>query len=248
MDNLIAVWGNSGAGKSLVSCAVANALTKKGDNVIVLCTDKLTPMFQVYLPMEIVLPEQSLGRLLSGEISEERLRHTIHIHPKNDHLGFMALTSGENGLQYQVNWSTDNIYKLVAFLFEKGFAEYIIFDCTSDVLSDGGTLFALGQAQCVLELFSPDTRSVSFSQSQMSILQGGNFNLKHIKIINNAYEYSPAVQMQKDYDIEFLLPHSRDVYGKFVGGGLIKDFSDEAGKKFEKVVEEILKRIVKANG
>lgn len=249
MRNVIAVWGNSGAGKSLVSCALANALTAKGKSVIVLSTDKLAPMLPVFLPMLEAAPEQSLGRLLSGTISEERLRNVIHIHPKNSNLGFMSLSGGENGLNYQVGWSADTLQQLTQLLFSRDLVDYLLFDCTPDVLNDSATLFALSKADRVVQVLSPDTRGISFIRSQMTILRGGSFNTEHITVLNNAHEYSPTRQLQKDYGMRYVLPHSRAAYSKFVGGELVKGLSGEVvGKQFEKTIKEIGREATNTNG
>jgi|GEM_PF-5171944 len=244
MKDIIAVWGNTGAGKSLVSCALANALTAKGNNVIVINLDKLTPMFPVYHPFEEEKPEYSLGRLLSAPVTEDRLRYTIHIHPHNDHLAFMALLSTENGLSYQASWQTDTIHQLVQLLFTRDYADYVLFDCTSDVLSDNATLYALKNARQVVRVLSPDTRGITFSNVQMPIVQNGGMNTNHIVVLNNVFDYTPSAQIQKDYGFEHILPHCRDAYSKYIGGQLLKGLSDADGVQFSDTIQKIYQQVV----
>jgi len=247
VKDIIAVWGNAGAGKSLVACALANALTAKGNNVIVISADKQTPMFPVYLPFMEEKPEYSLGRLLTMPVTEDRLRHTIHIHSQNDHLAFMTLLSTENGLSYQANWQMDYIHQLVQLLLTREYADYVLFDCTTDVLSDNVTLYALKNANKVIRVLSPDTCGLSFSNAQMPILQNGGFNSEHIVVLNNVLEYSPSAQIQKDYGFEHVLPHCRDAYSKFIGGQLIKGLSGVDGTQFEDTLKQIYQQVVTSN-
>ena len=241
----LAVWGNNGAGKSVISCAVANRLTKLGHNVIVIGADRVAPMFPVYLPLEEEKSEYSLGKLLSGAIQEDRLRHTVQVHPQNNHLGFMALTSGENGLTYQTGWQTNTVRMLVHFFEERKLADAIVFDCTPDVLGDAVALYALEVADAVLQVLSPDVRGVSFLHAQIPIIRGGAFCQNHIAILNNTYDYSPVKQFQEDYEISYVLPHSRGVYTKFCGGELLQGFGDSAGVTFAQITKQIAKRVVK---
>ena len=49
-SRLTTVWGNPGAGKSLVSLDLAHRLTAMKQSVILISASKLTPMARVFLP------------------------------------------------------------------------------------------------------------------------------------------------------------------------------------------------------
>lgn len=243
MNNLIAIWGNAGAGKSLLSCALGGALTKGGKNVIVLSADKLTPMLGVFFPFMESTKEHSLGALLSGGVFTEQLVKKIQIHKDNRNLGFMALSRGENNLAYQTNWNMDFIHQLVDLLFKEGFADYLVIDCTPDIFADNMTLYALQNARHVIRVLSPDSRGLAFLDAQLPILRGGAFGEEHITVLSNAYAYSPAKQMQKDYGFDYILPHCKDAYGAFIGGKLIKNLWNKDGVVFTKALKELEERV-----
>lgn len=244
-NKLIAVWGSSGSGKSLVSCAVANALTTKNHNVIVISADKSTPMLNVYLPFLDCKKENSVAQFLSSVVIESGFKTRLHIHEKNGNLGFMALSTGENGLTHQAPWSMSSIDQLVNLLFEKEYADYIVFDCTGDVLTDNLTLYALENADVTLRVISPDSRGISFLNSQIPILSGGNFHLeRHILILNNCYTYSPASQISLDYGFDIIIPHCKDAYTKYTSGLPIGGLYNHDGVIFEKAIQKIKEGIV----
>lgn len=241
----LAVWGNSGAGKSLVTCALADALTAKGGNVIVLSADTVTPMLPVLLPFSESGAAGSAGRLLTGPVSEERVKPAVHIHPQNNHLGFLALIGGENGLDFQAGWQTESVRQLARFFAERELADYLVFDCSSDLLRDVTTLYALEKAAAVFEVISPDARGPAFLEAQLPILSRGSFCRNRVGILNNVFPYSPVEQLQADYDFPFVLPHSRGVYTKYCGGELLRGFDDAQGIAFQKTIRTLYERVVK---
>lgn len=241
MGKIIAVWGNNGSGKSLISCALGNALTAKNTNVIILSSDKLTPMLNVFLPFLEAKPNSSLGIPLSDGIIN--LQGKIHVHNDNGCLGFMSLSPGENGLTYQTNWSANVIRNLLETLNAGEFAQYIVIDCTSNPLDDSLTLYALEHADTVINVLSPDTRGISFLQSQLPILRSGNFRVdEYITILNNCYAYSPASQIAQDYGCQYILPHAKDAYTRYIGGQLIKNLYEDTGVDFERAINMLTER------
>lgn len=172
-NKIFAVWGNSGAGKSLLSCAIANKLTRKEHSVIVTSSDKVTPMMRSYMPMLEDKADNSLGKLLSGYITADSLKGKVQLHPRNNNMGFLSLGSFDNGLVFQESWSTEVFAKLVGLTFQ--LCDYLLFDCSCDLFSDAGTLFALERAEAVVRVTSPDNRGISFLESQAPVLRGGDF-------------------------------------------------------------------------
>lgn len=242
---VIAVWGNAGAGKSMLSCALANQLTRKNHSAIVISTDKLTPMFASYLPLLADKQEYSLGRFLTGQTSVSALRGKIQVHPNNSNLGFMSLGAFDNSLIFQGNWRMEAIGQLTDIVLQNQLADYCIFDCGCDLFADNATLFALENAQAVIRVSSPDNRSISFYEAQAPIMRGGNFLCdQHISVLNNAYANSPVEQMRKDWNFEFVFPHSLSAYSKMVAGQLVQKLDGQEGYEFETELKRLSERVV----
>ncbi|MEG0853596.1 MAG: hypothetical protein RSF82_06970 [Angelakisella sp.] len=249
-NKIIAVWGNNGSGKSLLSCAIANKLAAKDSAVIVISTSKQSPMFRSYLPMNEENPEYSLGKLLTGTVTLSTLKNKINIHPSNSNLGFMSLVQGDNSLVYQSNWKLETLQQMVDLITQQELATYIIFDCgCEDIFADNGTLYALENADAIVRVASPDNRSISFFEAAEPVMRGGNFRFgSHLMVINNAYEYSPVIQMVKDYGYSFVIPHSSSAYKHFVAGQLIEKLDSYDGYAFELELKKLVEGLVSMLG
>lgn len=249
MANIFAVWGNSGSGKSLISCAIADRLTGKEHSVIVISTDKVTPMMRTYLPMYEDSADNSIGKLLSGSITADSLKGKIQLHPQNNNIGFMSLGSYDNGLIFQESWSAEVFSKLTAVIFQLQLCDYLLFDCSPDIFADAGMLFALERAQAVVRVMSPDNRGISFAEAQAPVLRGGDFRYdEHIMVLNNFYPYSPVGQLNKDWHYNYNIPHCPSAHDKYLSGSLIHRLRDESGYLFEDAITKITESMVKSIG
>lgn len=243
-SRLTAVWGNPGAGKSLVSLALAHRLTTMKQSVILISASKLTPMARVFLPFLEEKPEHSLAKLLTGGITPATLRQKIRLHPKNENLGIMTLISADNALQYQGSWDRAVISELYYTIRERELADHILIDCASDLFGDNMTYWALETADRLLCVLSPDNRGVAFHLSQEPVLRSGSFQTEdRIRVLNNAYDYSPAKQVAKDLEIRYVLPHCPEVYGKYLAGDPILRLYGKAGHRFEDGIRALVKEV-----
>ena len=55
----------------------------------------------------------------------------------------MALAPQENSLSYQLAWSRQALTDLLHLLERESIADCVVFDCTSDLLTDNATLLSL---------------------------------------------------------------------------------------------------------
>lgn len=242
--HLTTVWGNPGAGKSLVSLALAHRLTAMKQSVILISASKLTPMARVFLPFLEEKPEHSLAKLLTDGITPAAMRQKIRLHPKNENLGFMTLISADKTLQYQGSWDRAAISELYYTLKDRELADHIIIDCASDLFGDNMTYWALETAEHLLCVLSPDNRGIAFYLSQDPVLRSGSFQTEEwITVLNNTYDYSPAKQVAKDLGAQYILPHCPEAYGKYLTGDPILRLYGRAGHRFEEEIKKLAKEV-----
>ena len=242
MNNLIAISGNSGSGKSLVSCAISNEITRKyKKSVIVINPNKVTPMLPVYLPLQTFERNNSLGDLFFNGISYQNLKGKLHIHSKNSNLAFMGYISTDNILRYNSDISKDEISKLLNLLSdgsENAFCDYIIVDCNSDVTGCNLSLFAINNAFANIKVISPDNNGVSYLTSQEQFIQSPG--AKNITVLNNCYDYSPVDVLKKELNINITLPHCKSAYEHYLSGGNFHFNFNETSKEFTSSIEKII--------
>lgn len=246
MVKTIAVFGNGGAGKTTVSLAVAAELTKHEKNVLILSPDKTIPGIPVYLPkLQDLQPKHSLGVLFSAPVTEESLKNKIHLHPRNDRLSFMGLISGETTLTYD-DFEKDKFVELKNTLDKTPF-DYLIVDCTSNLMTDYISLIAVEMSETVIRVLSPDISGIEFSKSTDK-WQGGGINFKpeeQIKIINKSSDDVPIAEMSDIISPDYILPESFEVKNKVIAGDTVSDFDFKYGVSFGEKIKDIVTHILK---
>lgn len=240
----IAVWGSSGAGKTLTSLAIATELAAHKQNVVVINTDTTTPALPVYLPRKTELDaNSSVGTLLSQRtIDMIALNSKIHIHPHSDRIGFMGLVSGETPLTYSA-FEREKMLELLGVFAATDF-DYVIFDCLSNTTNDELSFLALEVSDHVVRVFSPDVKGIEFCKSQDNWLRGaGSIDVdKHIRVCSGAKKrVSPIDQVRAVYSFDYLLPYSPEAESKFIAGELIKGFNETSGIDFKKAINRLVK-------
>lgn len=244
---MIASWGNAGAGKSTVALALAAKLAASNKNVVIISTDAETPALPMYLPFtEKLTLNNSIGELLSMSFfSYDNLKDKIHLHPKSPRIGFMGLVSGENQMNYKA-FERNSILEFLRILHDSPF-EYIIFDCKSNAMVDGLTLYALEAANFVLRIVTPDVRGYEFQKSQLAWLKNYDYAdvARHIKVASPVFKTTPIKQAELSFNgFDFVLPFSSGVYDKFSAGELLSGFTETDGIKFESEIKKLTRRIM----
>lgn len=216
---MIAVWGASGSGKSTVSLAIAHYITNEmKKNTILISADRTSPMFSTFLPTKEFKREYSLGAFLDGSINKENLKYKIHRHEKNKYLAFMSMGEEDSFQRYTNNWSINKIKSMTELLSE--YADYIVLDITSNFIVDNFSLFALEYSDVVIDVYNADNKSTSFFETYGSILQqdGRFLKVKHIKLLNNYFEYSGHINYMADFNIKYAMANCQQIYERYISG------------------------------
>lgn len=240
---IIAVWGVPGGGKSLVSLAIAHYITNEmKKNTILISADRTSPMFSTFLPTKEYSKNNSLGVFLDNSITKENLTGKIHRQEKNKFLAFMSMGDGDSFQRYTNSWPVNKLKEMMYLLSE--YADYLILDLTSNFIVDNFSLFGIEYADLIVDVFTADNKSTSFFNTYKTLLyQDSRYSKqKHIKLLNNYYEYSGYREYMKDFEIEYGIPNCRQLYEGFITA------SDNmlAGKsKMMSEIKEVIKNILK---
>lgn len=225
---VIASWGSSGAGKTTVALALAAQFAKLKKDTLVICSESRTPALPVYLPASDFGAQNSLGAVLEStdRFTESILKDKIHKHPKNDHLYFMGLASGEiASITYKAP-ERSAVINLLHVLKDSPFS-YVIVDCDSNPIYDSLTLCALETADVVLRTSSADVKGFEFLKSQLAWLGSSDaFEIdRHIKIANAVDDTTPIKEASALFgSFNYVLPQAREVKNKMAAGELLYGF------------------------
>lgn len=251
MSKFISVWGSPGSGKTTISLAVAWELVRLKQNVLIINTDNTVPNLPVYLPKIKSSGDGqfSIGSMLENSMqTQDVLKGKIHLHPKSNNLGFMALESGETPLSYKA-FEKNKMFSLIKLLQAQPI-DYIIADCQSNVMYNAFSLLALENADVVIRALTPDVKGVEFNKSQCSWLsQSININMaRQIKVASPCRGYSAVEEAGAVVGgFDFILPDNNETYIALSSGSPLGECASAVGKDFDAAIKKICERILQSN-
>ena len=133
-NQMLAVWGSPGSGKTTVAVKLAARLAMQKRDVALLLCDMNTPMLPCICPPGELEEEHSLGSILAAtHVSESLVRHNCITHKRFRHLTLLGMRKGENEYTYPP-YERTQAEELLQCL--RGIAPYIIIDCGSYIAND----------------------------------------------------------------------------------------------------------------
>ena len=241
MAKIIAVIGSPGSGKTTVTLKLAQELycaTTNGAVIYVspsLKVPALGVLFPNYTPDSIF----SLGKMLDKTdiYEEDVLNHLVTVKAMKN-FGCLVYKAGEN--KYSYPDLTDDKVKALFDVLHK-MVGYVFVDCTEEE-NDLISQYALGMADEVIMVISPDIKSMVYLSSNESIL--GNHADRALRVLNvNEHElYSPIDDVRTNVkNIAFILPYSNQIRSQHLDGLLYDRAKD---KKYRTEISKIINRIM----
>ncbi len=239
-NNLIAVGGSIGAGKTLTSMKIAKVLAEKKTNVILVLCDVVTPSLPLLLPS--AADTKSLGDLLS--LSTLNQIHVYqHCVAAGGYLSLLGYQLGETEISYP-EYDKKRAKELLSLLQIS--ADYVIIDCSSHVLSNILTGVALEAADTVFKVINPDLKSAVHIQSQKTFFKEARFRYdKQINVMNNIYpEQDTAAYSECIGPVSYFLPHLPSLKEQYDSGKLNENLIGRDAKKYEPVINRLVSEVI----
>lgn len=241
MAKIIAVIGSPGSGKTTVTLKLAQELYCATTNGVViylspsLKVPALGVLFPNYTPDSIF----SLGKMLDKTdiYEDDVLNHLVTVKAMKN-FGCLGYKAGEN--KYSYPDLTDDKVKALFDVLHK-MVGYVFVDCTEEE-NDLISQYALGMADEVIMVISPDLKSMVYLSSNESIL--GNHADRALRVLNvNEHElYSPIDDVRTNVkNIAFILPYSNQIRSQHLDGLLYDRAKD---KKYRTEISKIINRIM----
>ncbi|WP_444643138.1 hypothetical protein ACRQU7_01285 [Caproiciproducens sp. R1] len=221
MSKIIAVWGNSGSGKSVFCCILSKALTRSKQKAIIINADSSVPMLPVWLPEEIIETSSSVGQVLSSlDIDTALVASHVTVLKAYPFIGLMGYATGENPLTYpelQYEKAKQLIYAAAKLV------DFVILDCSSS-MTNLFTPAAIEVADHVIRILTPDLRGVHYLKAHQPLLQDARFRFdSHMTFAGVARPFHAIEEM--DHLIggfDGLLPYSKEIDRCATCGGMFK--------------------------
>ena len=240
---VLAVWGSPGSGKTTVSVKLAEHLTKKGNNVLLVFNDMITPPIPYVMAPSDLMGEKSLGSILAASrITEDLIKRNCVFYRRNKYLSIVGMQKGENVYTYPP--FDERLATEFLFAAEE-VAPFVIIDCTSDLTSDLLSKAALMNADYVLRLVNCDLKSISYLSSQLPLLVDEKWDVeKQVKVASNVKPNEGAGSMESVLGkVSYRIPHCAEVEGQFLEGELIHELNLKGSRPFRAEIERISKEV-----
>lgn len=238
---MIAVIGSPGSGKTTVTLKLAQELYCATTNgaVIYLSPSLKVPAIGVLFPNYTPDSIFSLGEMLDKTdiYEEDILNHLVTVKSMNN-FGCLGYKAGENRFSFPV-LTEDKVKSLFDVLHKM--AGYVFIDCTEEE-NDLISQYALGVADEVILVLSPDLKSMVYLSSNESVL--GSHADRAVRVLNvNENELYPPVDDVKSNvrNISFVLPYSKQIRGQHLDGLLYERAKD---KKYRSELSKIVNTIM----
>lgn len=241
MAKIIAVIGSPGSGKTTVTLKLAQELycaTTSGA-VIHLSPSLRIPALGVLFPNYTPDSIFSLGTMVDKTdiYEEDILNHLVTVKAMKN-FGCLGYKAGENKNSFAT--LTDDKVKALFDVLHK-MVGYVFVDCT-DEEDDLISQYALGMADEVIMVLSPDLKSMVYLASNETLL--GHHAERAIRVLNiNENElYSPIDDVRTNVkNIAYILPYSKQIRGQHLDGLLYERAKD---KKYRTEISKIINRIM----
>lgn len=204
---LVLLWGSPSSGKTVTALKLAQALTAKRKNVLILCSDALCPSIASICPQQ-ANDQPSLGELLSlPTVSQDDvLRYSLPV-KSNPHLAFLGYKKGDHPFSYP-NYSHERVSDVLTLA--RHTADIVLVDGASYFANQLLTTAALERADLVLRFHTADLKSMMFYDSYLPLLSDSRF--KQAKTLSLLSNVKPG-QDSRTYrqvvgDISVELPHA----------------------------------------
>lgn len=210
MSKIIAVWGNSGSGKSVFCCILAKALTRSKQKAIIINADSDLPMLPVWLPDEIIETSASIGQVLSSlEIDTALVARHVTVLKSYPFIGLMGYATGENPLSYPEH-KFEKIKELIYATAK--LVDYVILDCNSS-MTNLFTPASIESADHIIRILTPDLRGVHYLKAHQPLLQDARFRLgSHMTFAGVARPFHAIDEMDNLIGgFTGLLPYSKEI-------------------------------------
>lgn len=227
----IAVWGNSGGGKSTLAVKLA-AVMSKSNNVILIDTNYITPQLQIWYPNVDIKSECSLSNILDNDIKADTVGRKMYM--ASDNMGVLGYVKDEIAIN-NVPKREDTAGELLKAA--ERMADVVIIDCQSNVTQDILSFVGVTNADVRILTVTPDLRGAAWYRSNVSMIENAASFARQLKIYSQLRRYAPVEEIENVIGKgDYYIPYDDNVYLGMLRGELGKA---EIGGDYIKTIKKV---------
>lgn len=186
-NQIIAIWGSPGSGKTTLAIKIAEYLSEQNLNTIIVHDDVVCPVIPTIGTNLKRQEEKSLGKVLFGNVDQGTIKENLVTLEKNNYVALLGYGKGENYKSYP-GYVEEIVIDLLMQL--RHMADYIIIDCSSYIKDNIFTDTVLQRADKVISLSTADLKGRSYFNSTLPLLIDDKYNIKrHLSVISNIKDF-----------------------------------------------------------
>jgi MinD-like ATPase involved in chromosome partitioning or flagellar assembly len=240
-NKVIAVWGNAGSGKSVISGMLARYFAEDGKKVIIMSFDLTTPMMPIWMPQDRIEQNESLGvALTKRKITIESFAKRVQLYKPYPNIGFLAYVQEDCFMNYHLDY-----YKVIESIkVVRELCDVLILDCVP-YSSDFSLAASLEMCDISLCVLTPDLKGVSFYKSSKKLFIAEKFKrCKRYKILNKAKDFDATKEIGNAVKgVDYIYPYIADIEHGFFSGDAVKTlrFSPDIENAFKQMFKDLWK-------
>jgi len=241
-DNVLAVMGNPGSGKTTTAVKLALSLAAQKKNVILVFCDPFTPVIPAILPADTV-HDTSIGSLLTAPgLTQTQILNACVPIKESEYISLLGYCGGES-LTHYPKITRDKVVEF--FVMLRHLADYIIIDCASVFEADPTSIIAIEMSDAVLKIGTANLKGISYFQTHSPMLADSRFRKEtHKTVIGNLKVGQDWEAVSGQYGgVEYILPYVAELEQQdnelSLFCSLIQPESDAYRKTISSILQEI---------
>ncbi|GLC79378.1 zeta toxin family protein [Lacrimispora brassicae] len=241
-DNVLAVMGSPGSGKTTTAVKLALSLAAQKKNVILVFCDPFTPVIPAILPADTV-HDTSIGSLLTAPgLTQTQILNACVPIKESEYISLLGYCGGES-LTHYPKITRDKVVEF--FVMLRHLADYIIIDCASVFEADPTSIIAIEMSDAVLKMGTANLKGISYFQTHSPMLADSRFRKEtHKTAIGNLKVGQDWEAVSGQYGgVEYILPYVAELEQQdnelSLFCSLIQPESDAYRKAISSILQEI---------
>ncbi|GLB31596.1 ATPase AAA [Lacrimispora amygdalina] len=241
-DNVLAVMGSPGSGKTTTAVKLALSLAAQKKNVILVFCDPFTPVIPAILPADTV-HDTSIGSLLTAPgLTQTQILNACVPIKESEYISLLGYCGGES-LTHYPKITRDKVVEF--FVMLRHLSDYIIIDCASVFEADPTSIIAIEMSDAVLKIGTANLKGISYFQTHSPMLADSRFRKEtHKTVIGNLKVGQDWEAVSGQYGgVEYILPYVAELEQQDNELSLFYPLVQPESDSYRKAISSILQEI-----